>query len=205
MAKDHFEKQDFKPGQVSWNFNLVFDDQPAVAKMAEEYATAIQHPGLYPPIPPQWLHATILAVGSPDDYSQAEMLEVATKLQTTLAQLVLPEFSFDSWWLWGGNVVLHVSPDDEFGKLYDHVIKALQSVVGPKRTTHSPHGNFIAHTALAYTKTHDREHEIIQQLSAYPVESAQFKATRMPLIKTYPANGHWEWEIVKDIAIGAKI
>lgn len=170
--------------------------------MARQYAEIIKHPGLYPPIPSQWLHATILSIGSTDDYSETEMLVVAAKLQESMGQLSLPEFSFDSWWLWDGNVVLHISPDDKFGRLYEHVVAALRSVVGDERTTHSPHGSFIAHTALAYAKTHDQEHEINQQLAANPVKPATFKATHMPLITTYPANGHWEWEVVRDITIG---
>lgn len=176
MAIDHFERGNRKPGQVKWNFNLVFDGQPAVAEMARQYAEVIKHPGLYSPIPAQWLHATILSIGSTDEYTETEMLAVATKLQASLSGLSLPEFSFDSWWLWDGNVVLHISPDDKFSMLYEHVVTALQSVVGDDRTTHSPHGSFIAHTALAYAKTHDREHEINHQLAAHPVKPATFKA-----------------------------
>jgi hypothetical protein len=204
MARDHFEKQAYKPGQVNWNFNLIFDDQSMVAYMAKQYANIIQHPGLYSPIPALWLHSTILAVGPTDGYTEAEMLEVAVKLQQSLAVISLPEFSFDSWWLWGGNVVLHISPDDEFTKLYNHVVTALSSVVGPDRTTHTPHGNFIAHTAMAYSKTHHKEHEVHEQLAAHPIKPVKFKATHLPLTRQWPTEGHYEWEVVRDIKIGVK-
>lgn len=191
-----------KTAKVDWNFNLVFDGQPAVAEMVREYAKVIRHPGLYDPIPTEWLHATILRVGLTDDYTEEEMLAVAAKLQESLAELVLPEFSFDSWWLWSGGVVLHISPDDEFTKLYDHVVKALEQVVGPERTTRSPHGSFMAHMGLAYPKTHNKEYEIHEQLVEYPVKPAKFRATNMPLIRQWPTNGHYEWEVVKDIKVG---
>jgi 2'-5' RNA ligase len=203
MATDHFERHGVQPGHVDWNFNVVFNDQPDVAQMAEEYAEIIRHPGLYPPIPSQWLHSTILAVGSTDDYTEEEMLAVAAKLQSSLAQLTLPEFVFDSWWLWSGGVVLHISPADEFTKLYDHVIEALKAVVGPERTTYSPHGKFVAHTGLAYPRTHHAEPEINRQLSSRLVKPAKFKATHMPLIRQWASGGHYEWEIVKDIIVGA--
>jgi len=202
MAIDHFERHFRKKNQIDWNFNLVFDGQPAVAEMAREYAKIIRHPGLYDPIPVEWLHATILRVGLTDDYTEAEMLAVAAKLQESLAALTLPEFYFDSWWLWSGGVVLHISPDDEFSKLYDCVIEALEQVVGTERTTHSPHGRFIAHMGLAYPKTHNKEYEIHEQLVAHPVKPAKFRAVSMPLIRQWPTNGHYEWEVVEDIKIG---
>jgi|GEM_PF-1901112 2'-5' RNA ligase len=202
MAIDHFERHFYKKDQVDWNFNLIFDGQPAVADMAQEYAKIIRHPGLYDPIPVEWLHATILRIGLTDDYTESEMLAVAAKVQASVAGLDLPEFSFDSWWLWSGGIVLHITPDDEFGKLYDHVLAALEAVVGPKRATRSPHGTLIAHTSLAYPKTYRTEYEVMEQLLAQPVRPAKFRATHMPLIRTWPTNGHYEWEIVQDITIG---
>lgn len=203
MATDHFQKHFFKDNQVDWNFNVLFND-PAVSKLAEAYAKVIRHPGLYDPIPPQWLHATILRVGLVEDYSEAEMLAVAAKLQQNLAGLSLPEFSFDSWWLWDGNVVLHISPDDEFSKIYDQVVAALEAVVGPERAAKSPHGRFVAHTSLAYTKTHTQEQEINRQLANHASPAASFKAHSVSLIRQWPTNGHYEWEVVQDIPIGKK-
>lgn len=202
MAIDHFERHFYKKDQVDWNFNLVFDGQPAVADMVRDYAKIIPHPGLYDPIPPEWLHATILRIGLTDDYTEAEMLAVAAKVQLSVAGLDLPEFSFDSWWLWSGGIVLHITPDDEFGKLYDHVLAALTAVVGPKRATHSPHGRLIPHTALVYPKTYHTEHEVMEQLLAHPIRPAKFRASHMPLIKTWSTNGHYEWEIVQEVTIG---
>jgi 2'-5' RNA ligase len=201
MSQDHFEKHAYQKGKIDWNFNVTYNDQPAVAAMAEAYKSVIQHPGLYPPIPPQWLHATILRVGTTDEYTEAEMLAVAEKIQEEVTRITFLKFSFDSWWLWDGNVCFHLSPDDEFKKLYDVVISALESVVGPERTTKSPHGTFIAHTSLAYAKTHNREDEIHAQLAASRVEPAQFNVTHIPLIKQWPISGHYEWEVVKDIVI----
>jgi 2'-5' RNA ligase len=171
--------------------------------MAEEYAEALQHPGLYKPVPPQWLHSTILRIGLVDDYTETEMLAVVDKLQERLANLKLPEFFFDSWWLWGGNVVFHISPDDQFTKIYDEVIAALEAVVGSDRATKSPHGGFIAHTSLVYSKTHNREREIHDWLLDNPVKPAHFRANSLSLIKQWPIDGHYEWEVVRDIPLGS--
>lgn len=126
MAQDHFEKHSYQRGKIDWNFNITFADQPEVAALAKAYAPIIRHPGLYDPIPPEWLHATILRVGTTEEYTEAEMLAVAQKVQDELAKMSFPEFAFDSWWLWGGGVALHISPDDAFGKLYE-VVRCLRS------------------------------------------------------------------------------
>ena len=125
-----------------------------------------------------------------------------TSLEPILARLELPEFNFDSWWLWGGNVVLHISPEDEFTKIYDAVISALESVVGPERTVKTPHGKFIAHTSLAYTRSHDKEHELHNQLVAHPVTPVSFKVGYLPLLRQWAHDGHYEWEVIKKIPIG---
>ena len=85
MAIDHFLLRHIKDNQVDWNFNVVFEGQPAVAEMSKQYAPAIQHPGLYKPIPPQWMHATILSLGTVEDFTEQEVQAVAAKLEPILA------------------------------------------------------------------------------------------------------------------------
>jgi 2'-5' RNA ligase len=201
MAYDHFEKHKHH-NLVDWNFNLVYNSQPAIVDFAKHYESALQHPGLYDPIPAKWLHATILRVGTIDEYTEEEMLAVAKVLQPKLATLELPVFQFDAWWLWSGNVVFHISPGDHFTKLYTAVESALKDIVGEARTPKTPHGQFVPHTSLAYTRAHDDEQSLHKQLLSIPLKSAAFAATHMPLIKQWPVNGHYEWEVIKDLYIG---
>jgi hypothetical protein len=49
MATDHFKAYAHLDGAIDWNFNILFDGQPQVARMAEAYAESIRHPGLYRP------------------------------------------------------------------------------------------------------------------------------------------------------------
>jgi 2'-5' RNA ligase len=203
VAKDHFEEHAAVKGRTGWAFSVLFTDQPQVAEMAQRYAEVLQHPGLYPPLPPQWLHATILAVGPTDAYTEQEMSAVADALAPKLSALPLPEFVFDSWWLWDGNVVLHITPGDKFSKIYDFVIEAMESVVGIARTPRSPNGKFLPHTAMAYTRTHASEREIHRLLVDHPIEPATFNATHLSLLKQWPDDGYWAWEVIREIGIGA--
>ncbi|MFZ1483728.1 MAG: 2'-5' RNA ligase family protein [Candidatus Saccharimonadales bacterium] len=201
MAQDHFKRHNHYDGVVDWNFNVVYANQPSVRAMADAYAPIITRPELYDPIPTEWLHATILRVGRLEDYTETEMLAVAAKVQDAVADLSLPEFHFGDQVMIYGNVCFRVEPGSELQKLYDIVAESLEDVVGPERATKTPYQHFIAHTSLAYTKAQNNEADIEARLSAANVESAKFKIVNMPLIKQRPVNGHYEWEIVKDIAL----
>jgi len=201
MAIDHFEKRQLKPGQVDWNFNLIYAGDPAVATMVEQYRPFLTHAGLYDPIPPEWLHTTVLSMGTTEEYSETEMLAVAERVQTKVAELTLPEFSSDSWWMLFGNVVFHISPDDQYTKLYDVVRESVTEVVGSERTAKTAHGRYLSHSTFAYAKTHDNEREIIEKLQKSNIEPAKFRALHMPLIRQWAKDGHYEWEIVKQIDI----
>ena len=201
MAQDHFEQHNHYDGVVDWNFNVVYDNQPTIVAMTQAYAPMLSRPELYDPIPTEWLHATILRVGTVEDYTEAEMLAVADKVQAAVANITLPEFHFGNHVMIYGNICFKVEPESELEKLYNIVAESLESVVGPGRATKTPHKRFIAHTSLAYTKTQNHEAEIEAEINAANIEPAKFKITRMPLIKQRPTNGHYEWDIVKDIKL----
>lgn len=201
MAQDHFDRHSHHDGVVDWNFNVVFNDQLSVAAMAEAYKPLLLKPWFYEPIPTNWLHATILRVGTLAEYTEEEMFAVADKAQTRVNELQLPEFHFGSHVIIHGNVCFKIEPEAELEKLYTAVTEALQEVVGTKRATKSPYGHFIAHTSLVYTKTRENEADTEAELRAANIEPAKFRIHHMPLIRQHPTNGHYEWEIVKDIQV----
>lgn len=201
MAEDHFKRHNHYDGVVDWNFNVVYEQDPAVVAMAEAYAPLLKRPELYEPIPTEWLHATILRVGPLEDYTETEMLAVAELVQQKLEGMQFPEFNFGQHVLVHGNVCFKIEPESELEKLYIAVTESLEKVVGADRATKSPYGEFIAHTSLAYTKDQDNEAEIDNLLKRADIAPAKFKISHMPLIKQRPVNGHYKWEVVRDIVL----
>jgi 2'-5' RNA ligase len=201
MAQDHFERHKHHAGTIDWNFNVVFENQPSVTAMAAAYEPLLDRPELYDPIPPKWLHATILRVGTVDEYTEAEMLAVAEKVQAAAANITLPEFHFGELVTVFGNVCFIIEPKAELEKLYNIVAESLESVVGPGRATKTPYGKFISHTSLAYSRAQNNEAAIEAELKQAHIAPAEFRVTRMPLIKQWPTDGHYEWDIVKDVKL----
>ena len=200
MAQDHFQKHDTFQGKVDWNFNLIFDDQPQVAELTKEFGQLIDHPGLYPPVPTKWLHATVLRAGVVSEFTEEEMLAVVMLLKSSLSEVEFPEFMLGHWWLWGGNVVLHIAPEDPLQKLFSLVVKTMESVVGKDRMP-TP-DKFIPHITLAYCRAYNEELEVYKQLSAKLIRPVSFKVTSMPLIKQSAVYGHYEWEVIDNIPLG---
>jgi hypothetical protein len=201
MAQDHFERHGHHVGVIDWNFNVVFDEQPSIVEMAKAYRPFLQKPELYEPIPDKWLHATILKVGTTEQYTEDEMLAVAEKVQNRLSGIKFPRFHFGDLKIIHGNVAFAIEPEKELEKLYIAVSESLEEVVGAERTTQPPYGHFLAHCSLVYTKNRKNEAETEAELRAANITPASFHIHHMPLITQKPTNGHYEWEIVKDIVV----
>lgn len=200
MALDHFEKHSYQKGKTDWNFNIVFNDGPQVAQMAQEYAKLLTHPGLYPPIPSQWLHATVLRIGTTDKYTAPEIIQVAEKLEPQLAKLSLPEFLLGPWWIWSGNPVLHITPEAPLVELFNLTLATVEEVVGRKRAPRP--SRFIPHVTLAYSRAYNGEKEVHNQLSSQHIRSTAFKANKLYLVKQKPTDSYYTWKVIKVLKIG---
>lgn len=201
MAQDHFERHNHYEGVVDWNFNVTFRDQPSIAVMADAYRPFLTRPDLYDPIPTEWLHATILRVGTVDQFTTEEMLAVSDEVQNRLNTINLPEFHLGACKILFGNICFPIEPEAALEQLYTVVTESLEEVVGPERATKSPYGRFIAHTSFVYSKARSTEQETADIIAAAHIPAASFKISHMPLIKQKPINGHYEWEVVKDIIV----
>ena len=197
MALEHFEKHSYQKGKVDWNFNILFDDQPQIVQIAKEYAKLLTHPVLYPSIPTQWLHATVLLVGTTDEYSEAEMLQVAEKLTPELAKLSLHEFLLGPWWIWSGNPVLHITPEGPLVELFNLTLSTVKEVVGEKRTPKP--SRFIPHITLAYSPTYDGEKEVHSQLSTKHIKPVKFRVSKLSLVKQRQASSYYDWKVIKEL------
>lgn len=203
-VQDHFDKHSDQKGRVDWNFNILPRGE-AVEQMARQYANVLgKFPGLHPPIPPQWLHMTILRVGFVDDFSEEDMLRVADVLAPKLAKMELPqEFVFGGWWQ-HDSLVTHVSPEKAFRGVHKAVVDSLRKVFGkddPRVSGFVP-GQIYSHMTFNYTKNRDNEVELAKFLGSHPIKGASFSVNSLFLIKQWPTGTHYEWDVVREIPIG---
>ena len=202
MAIDHFIKHKWAKERTDWNFNILFNDQPQVAAYAKEYKPLLNHAGLYQPVPGKWLHATVLRAGFLEDFTEAEMLEVAKRLEPKFAEMQMPEFLLGQWWLWGGNLCVHFTPEDPLNKMFNVLVSELTAVVGKDRLPQQL--KFTPHITLAYSKTYDDEAGLFKQLEAKHVAAVPVRTKRVSLIKQHVIDNYYAGDIVKDIPLGQR-
>lgn len=228
MAIDHFEKHRVQIGRTDWNFNFLFDGQPQVAELANQYAPILQHSGLHKPVPPEWLHATLLRIGFLEDFTEAEMLAVANKLESKLADFTMQELILGKrWWLWNGGPVLSITPQKQLHEIYRHLLASLEEVVGQDRLPEMSipgsirYGTlinrfariigwnrltvrlqFIPHVTLAYPKTYKDHSSLRKQIKAHPINGVPIHIHRVALIKQRIVDDYYAWEVIKDVPIG---
>ncbi len=203
MARDHFESRPHPDGALDWNFNIIFDDQPQVGEMAEAYKPSLEHPALYPPVPTDWLHMTILRAGFVTEFSDQEMAAVADELKPDLANMRLPELTIGSPYLWLGidNPVFRVSPEQPMTDVFTAVMGAMRKVVGDRTPQTHP---FVPHVALAYNRDHNQEKELDQQLGESSIPPVKFRATKLSLIKQAQTLPFYQWEVIQSLPIGSQ-
>lgn len=200
MENDHFIRHRWARERADWNFNILFEDQPQVARYADQYAAALEHPGLYDPVPAAWLHATILRVGFFDDFSEDEMLTVLHRLEPTLAAMKVPKLLLGQWWIWGGNPCVHFTPDEPLNAIFKAVLSEVSAVVGTDRLAQSL--NFMPHITLAYSKTYSDKHGLFIQLQNQRIDAVPVRINRLSLVKQYVIDNYYAWDVIREIPVG---
>jgi len=169
--------------------------------MAEAYRPYLDHPGLYPALPTEWLHMTILKVGYTTDFSEQEMAAMAEELKPSLSSMRLPELSMGDVWLWPlqGNPVLRITPEAPVTEIFKFVTAAMNKVLGHRVSRLKP---FIPHVALAYNRTYYREKELYKQLTQPNIPPVKFRANKLSLLKQSQTIPFYQWEVIQNIPIG---
>jgi len=198
MAVDFFKKHAWEPNEVDWHFLIIFDRQPQIEGLAKAYQPLLLHPGLHPAIPAQWLHLTLLRVGSVDVISEVEMNTVCQKIQQNVADLVIPELALGSPWVWSGSVCLRATPEASLKALFETIVTATTEVLGDKASKTEP---FTPHVTLAYPKDTNDEAGIEKQLKQGSVEPMTFQPTELCLVKQRQTPPYYQWEVKRRIPL----
>lgn len=192
MAINFFKKHAWQPGEVDWHYLILFENQPKVNSMARQYIPLLNHEGLHSPIPLEWLHLTILRVGSVVDINEEEMKKVNSQIYKEAKGIVTKSVEVGPAWLWSGSVCLHVTPEEELKKLHSIVFSATHNVL--KNKAPKP-DKFIPHITLAYPKDTYAENEMRKQLQRKWIEPASFKPSELCLVKQQQTPPYYQWNI----------
>lgn len=157
-------------------------------------------PGIFGVVPPAWMHITVLRLGRWTEFSPQER-ELLTE-QLSAAVATVPAFTahIDSWWLWDGSVVLHLSPDDSWQPLYGAVRAAASMVIGPARVPHSPHGMFLPHVTVAYSTGRDQP-TTRERLSGISPPTMSLSVAAAVVVRQRRTATHFVWDTLRELPL----
>lgn len=198
MAEDHFQTHRWTTGETRWAFHLLFDSQPQVHALVDQFQPILNHSTLYPRIPRQWLHATILTVKNNSEITRATIDRVCELLQPKLNEIVVPELTVGSPWVWDGSVVLRITPGEELEKIYAAVLESVNEYVD---TAVPATNRFIPHMTLAYARSSDDETGLEAKVGEMSIEPVSFVARSLSLVRQCQMESDYRWELVQKLPL----
>jgi hypothetical protein len=76
--RDHWWwRPGWRVGRSFYTWHVTFDDQPAVHRLAADYASVLSDLPTLDPIPVRWLHLTMQGIGFTDEVDRADVDAIA--------------------------------------------------------------------------------------------------------------------------------
>jgi len=152
---DHWwPRPGWRPGRIALTWHLVFPDSPPLARHAAAYQRALDGlPGI-DPVPAEWLHLTVQAVGWADEIPAPTVAAVVDAVRPRVAALAPFDLVFGRPTIYGEAAAIRSLPDAPLVGLRDAVRAGLRDVLGDGGVPTAPEqaSCFLPHVTVAYSR-----------------------------------------------------
>jgi 2'-5' RNA ligase len=153
--RDHWwPRAGWRPGRIALTWHLIFTGCAALAEHAAAYQRALAGlPGL-DPVPAEWLHLTVQAVGWADEVPSPTLAAVVDAVRPRVAALAPFDLVFDRPTIYGEAAAMSALPAAPVARLRDAVRAGLRDVLGEDgvpTAAEQAHG-FLPHVTVAYSR-----------------------------------------------------
>ncbi len=191
--RDHWWwRPGWQVGRSFYTWHVTFDDQPAVHRLAADYAPILHDLPTLDPIPVRWLHLTMQGIGFTDEVDRADVDAIAEAARDRCAELAPFTIILGPARVDPEALMLPVHPAEPVTQLRAAIRAAIADVRGPDNVPEDPHG-FQPHVSLAYSNTTGPAEPIIQRLAARSVTAAEITIHRAALIDLNRDHRAYEW------------
>jgi 2'-5' RNA ligase len=153
--RDHWwPRPGWRPGRIALTWHVVFPDSPPLARHAAAYQRALEGlPGI-DPVPADWLHLTVQAIGWADEVPAPTVAAVVEAVRARVAALAPFDLVFDRPTIYGEAAAIRGGPDAPIVRLRDTVRAGLRDVLGDDGvpTAHEQAHGFLPHVTIAYSR-----------------------------------------------------
>lgn len=199
MADRWQSRPEPRPGQAQLYWHILMKDQPEVRALA----ALAQHrlagfPGLHF-TPPEWLHSTVLRVGSADGIATSSINEMIEQTRNRLRAVPPISVSFGRVLYHPEAITLGVQSAGGLDSVFAAVREAAQSTVGKPENVEKTY--WTHHVTVAYSTAVQPAGPIIAALGR---ELPECKITigGVSLIAQHGAERQWDWHLVEEVQLG---
>jgi 2'-5' RNA ligase len=153
--RDHWwPRPGWRPGRIALTWHLIFPESAALAEHIAAYQCAVAGlPGL-DPVPAEWLHLTVQAVGWADEVPAPTVAAVVDAVRARVAALTPFDLVFDRPTIYGEAAAISAQPDTPVVRLREAVRAGLRDVLGDDGVPIAPEQarGFLPHVTIAYSR-----------------------------------------------------
>lgn len=197
----------WRPGRITYTWHLTFENAPELHRLTTEYQAALAGlPGLNP-VPLEWLHLTLQAVGYADDITPDQLQPVTDAVRARLVESEAFRLTFHSVHIRGEAIVLVPAPEEPVrGLLYD-IQDGIADALGPTAVRVAPEqaNGFVPHVSIAYSNIDASALPYTDALHAIATRPAHATVDRVTLIRQDRLLApHWQyrWTVETEAALG---
>jgi 2'-5' RNA ligase len=191
--RDHWWwRPGWRVGRSFCTWHVTFNDQPAVHRLAADYAPVFNDLPTLDPIPVRWLHLTMQGIGFTDEINRADVDAIVGAAQDRCAALAPFTITLGPARVDPEALMLPVRPAEPVTRLRAAIRAAIADVWGPDNVPEDPHG-FRPHVSLAYSNAASPAEQITQRLAARSVTAAEITVHRAALIDLNRDHRAYEW------------
>ena len=153
--RDHWwPRPGWRPGRIALTWHLVFPHSTPLARHVAAYQRAFDGlPGV-DPVPAEWLHLTVQAIGWADETPAATVSAVVGAVRARVSALAPFDLVFDRPTIYGEAAAIRSDPDVPVARLRETVRAGLRDVLGDDGVPTAPEQarGFLPHVTVAYSR-----------------------------------------------------
>lgn len=201
--RDHWWwRPGWRVGRSFYTWHITFDDQAALAELAEHYAPLLRRLAVLDAVPNRWLHLTMQGIGFTDDVRRAEVDAIVAAARRRCADLRPFALTLGPVRLDAEALGLAVRAVDPLTKVRD-AIRAAIGDVWSLGNVPEPAENFHPHVTLGYSNAAGAAEPIAQALEEFNGDyTCEVDVSAASLIELNRDQKMYVWEDVARAPLG---
>lgn len=187
-------------GASRWVLQLALD-RSSLREVAELTRPFLLRPELYEPIAPEWLHMTLMVLGSTRRVTETQVQALCDQLAGALARLQAPSLELRDPWNWSGSICLAVSPEPWLRDLHARLCAETAGLHDTDTILGDP---FVPHVTLAYPRVPPGQGALGQKsLPAW--HRLLPPPIAIDLVEQWPSPPEYHWRTLRQLALSSPL